>query len=380
MAIEPSELAQVVEELTGSSDPGTWTSEEIHEAVPAATLGLWRVRGADWSVVVKLVGHRRGGHPNWRAGTDVDHWYYWRREANAYESGLLSSLVGGLRPPACYLAAERPDRKVALWLEDLAAATPATTWAPDRYGLAARHLGRAQGAIVVGTTPLPEARWLSRDWLRAYLTQRDADMGLLADPEAWDTELARRWLPAELGPALAALRAGQDLFLEALDDTPRTLCHFDLHPANLFASGDDGTVLIDWSFVGIGALGEDAGNLVPDAVLDFHVTPRAIGELYDVIAAGYLAGLRDAGWDGPPEVVDLAMRASIAAKYAWIAPAMLRAAVEGRATLNRRPIEQSFEAWAPVVPFLLHAATRRSGYAARADRQRFTARRWRNIG
>ena len=46
-------------------------------------------------------------------------------------------------------------------------------------------------------------------------------------------------------------------------------------PANLFADGDDCTVAVDWSFVGIGAIGEDAGNLVADAVLDFHVDPAA---------------------------------------------------------------------------------------------------------
>ena len=360
MVVEPSELARVAQRLTGSPDPGAWACQEIHDPIPSATIGIWRVRGAGWSVVLKVVGRGPGRHPNWRAGAGVDHWYYWRREADAYESGLLSSLTGGLRAPACYLVAERADGSVALWLEDLAPLSPATGWAPERYRMAARHLGRAQGAFASGTQPLPDAPWLSRNWLRAYLHPRDVDMGLLEESRAWDTELARRWLPAELGPALAALRASQEEFLGALDATPRTLCHLDLHPANLFGDpapagmgAGDATVLIDWSFVGIGATGEDAGNLVPDAVLDFHVGPGDIDGLYQAVAAGYLAGLRDAGWDGPPELVELAMRAAIAAKYAWIAPAMLRAALEGRETLNRRPVAESFAAWAPVVRFLL---------------------------
>jgi len=261
------------------------------------------------------------------------------------------SFDGGLRAPRCYLTAERPGRRVALWLEDLAGAIPAPRWSLARYRHAAFDLGRAQGAFAT-TRTRPDAPWLSRHWLRAYLSQRDGDMGLLEDPAAWDTGLARRWLDPALGPAVVALRAGQEAYLGALDATARTLCHLDLHPANLFADGED-TVLIDWSFLGTGALGEDAGNLIADAVLDFHVAPGAIDVLWASVSGGYLDGLRAAGWDGPAEGLDLALRASIAAKYAWIAPAMLRAAVEGRHTLNRRPIHETFAAWSPVVPFLV---------------------------
>ena len=113
---------------------------------------------------------------------------------------------------------------------------------------------------------------------------------------------------------------------------------------------------IDWSFVGIGSIGEDAGNLVPDAVLDFHVAPERIDDLYETVAAGYASGLRDVGWDGADDVVRLGMSATIAAKYAWILPAMLRGAVEHRELLNRRPIEETFRHWAPAIPFLLDRA------------------------
>ena len=152
------------------------------------------------------------------------------------------------------------------------------------------------------------------------------------------------------------MRADQARYLDALDRLPRTLCHLDLHPANLFADGDESTVAIDWSFAGIAALGEDAGNLVPDSVLDFHVDPARIDELYELVAGGYEAGLRDAGWDGPPSLVRLGMAATIAAKYSWIAPAILRAATENRELLNRRPIAETLHWWAPAVPFLLDRA------------------------
>ena len=53
---------------------------------------------------------------------------------------------------------------------------------------------------------------------------------------------------------------------------------------------------------------------------------------------------------------DLAMRATIAAKYTWIAPAMLRAALDGRDSLNRRPISETFGWLAPVIQFLIRCA------------------------
>lgn len=355
MSVEASELTRVVAQLTGSSDTGTWRREALQqEGVASATVGLFRVSGDRWSVVLKLVGLDREGHPNWRAGEQPDHWYYWRREPLAYQSGLLASFTGGLRAPRCYIVAERPDGSVALWLEDLQALTPATAWPLARHRLAARHLGQAQGEFAV-SRPLPDRAWLSRDWLRAYLAQRDADIALLEDPAAWATPLAEHYLRREWAGPLLAMRRDQESFVQALERMPRTVCHLDLHPANLFGRNDQ-TVLIDWSFVGLGALGEDAGNLVPDAVLDFHVRPEDIASLYDLVRQGYLEGLRDAGWPGSDAAVDLAMRATIAAKYAWIAPAMLRAALDQRSTLNRRPIEEGSRWWAEVVPFLLTCA------------------------
>ena len=137
------------------------------------------------------------------------------------------------------------------------------------------------------------------------------------------------------------MRDDQPLFLDCLDRLPRTVCHYDLHPANLFADGEGSTVAIDWAFVGLGAIGEDAGNLVPDSVLDFHVDPSQIDALYELAAGSYHRGLRDAGWNGPTSTVRLAMAAAIAAKFAWIAPAILRATSEERQLLNGRPIEEA---------------------------------------
>lgn len=326
-----------------------------HTAVASATAGLWRVRVGDRSAVVKVLAHApEGGSENWRSGADVTHWYYWRREADAYRSGLLDRLGGGLRAPRCELIAERADGSVALWLEDLPGEA-ASTWSIDRYRLAARHLGQAQGELATGGA-LPDHPWLSRGWLRSYLTQPLRKLTLPSDPTVWRDPLLAAWFPDPPVDRLQAMGADRSRFLDVLDHVPATVCHLDLHPTNLFDGGGGTTAVIDWSFVGIGAIGEDAGNLVPDAALDFHVAPEQLPHLYDAVADGYAGGLRDAGWSGANGTVRLAMAATMGAKYAWVGPALVRSVGERRPTLNGRPIAEALSWWAPTMRFLLDRA------------------------
>jgi hypothetical protein len=348
--IPPAEL----QEVFGASLGDEVTIERVYEPVASASAGIWRVQTPDRSAILKVIAHSEGGHAHWRSGEAATHWYYWRREVLAYETGLLASLPGSLRAPNCLLVAPRTDGSVALWLEDLRDA-PGERWELARYGLAARHLGQTQGAYLAPREP-PGNEWLSRNWLRDYLSQRDGDLELVNDAGAWDHPLVRSWFPSPPIDRLLAMRRDQARFLDALDRLPRTLCHLDLHPRNLFADGEDATVAIDWAFAGIGAIGEDAGNLVPDSVLDFHVDPAQLDDLYALVATGYDAGLRDAGWDGPVATVRLAMAASIAAKFAWIAPAILRVTADGRDTLNGKPVAEALGWWAPTVGFLLDRA------------------------
>jgi hypothetical protein len=340
----------------GDAGDGTITIEPLpHAGVASATAGLWRVRIADRSAVVKLLAHApAGGSPNWRSGQGESHWYYWRREAEAYRSGLLAELGGGLRAARCDVVADRGDGSIALWLEDLRG-DPASSWSLDRYHMAARHLGQAQGAYIAGR-PLPDEAWLSRRWLRSYLDQPLRRLTVPADPALWRHPLLVDRFPEPPIAALQAMRADRGRFLAVLDRLPNTLCHLDFHPANLFDGGHGTTAAIDWSFVGIGALGEDAGNLVPDAVLDFHVGPEDLSALHETVVDGYAAGLGDAGWSGSGATVRLAMSATMAAKYAWIGPALAQAAIEGRELLNGRPVDEAASWWAPTVGFLLDRA------------------------
>ena len=70
----------------------------------------------------------------------------------------------------------------------------------------------------------------------------------------------------------------REAFLSRVEGAPQTLSHLDFWSRNLF---DDGgaTVAIDWAFVGIAAAGEDASNLVLDAVWDGFLPGEAVREV-----------------------------------------------------------------------------------------------------
>jgi hypothetical protein len=256
--------------------------------VPAATAGVWSVRTGSDTAVLKLVHHDPEGSRSWPSDTDPSHPYYWRREPYVYESKLVERLPGGVRRPKCRGLFERADGSVALWLEALPEPPSSLEW----YGRAARSLGRMEGAV---TAALPTERWLSRRWLRAYLDLR--------------LELT--------GPRSAEREA----MLEALEHGPQTFCHVDFYPGNLVGDGED-TILIDWAYCGIGALGEDPGNFVPDAVLDGFVTPEQADHLERVVWDGYRAGLDDARWAGDERAVRFAFTATPWLKYEWLNPAL----------------------------------------------------------
>ena len=103
-----------------------------------------------------------------------------------------------------------------------------------------------------------------------------------------------------------------------VESLPRTLCHLDCWPRNLVAADDGTDVLIDWSFVGIGAVGEDPGNNVPDTLLDHFMEPDRFDELDDAVWTAYADGLRTAGWAHPIETARLGMVAAGVAKYLWL--------------------------------------------------------------
>ena len=354
---DADEIRAVAAASAGPADAHRLACDQIFDDPTAsATVGIWRFADDGWSVILKVLRHQTGRSPRWQSGEDEDHWYYWRREALAYSSGLLAGLTTPLRAPRCYGVFDRPDGSVGLWLEDLRRGAPAAAWPLDGYRSAAFALGTAQGRVTA-SGDLPTDRWLARHWLRRYVERRREFVSHLDDRVAWRLPLVADHLRPELGEEVRKIWEDRERLLAIVEAASQTLCHLDLHPGNLFAANGE-TVLIDWAFVGLGALGEDAGNLIFDALFDFFVPVERIQALAEAVVGGYLDGLEASGWEGDTSAVVRALHAAAAVKYFWILPAMLEAAAGGKATLNGAPIEECFAQWAPVVPELIAFARR----------------------
>jgi hypothetical protein len=285
--------------------------------------GVWRIRtGSGQPAVLKYTQSARshGETPwdaHWTAGDlDPHRWTYWSREPLAYQSGLPRAYAGsGVVAPAC-LGVHVGDTEAALLLE-WADGQPGEFWPVAGYRPAAEALGRAQAPFLLGRE-LPPVPWLSQGFLRAYSSEKPASWDLLDDDDVWQHPVVRETFPAGLREGVRLVHASRERLYQISEALPRTLCHLDFWPQNLFRQPDGQIVLIDWAFAGLGAVGEDAGNLVPDAVLDHFVPAAELPALEQAVYEGYLAGLRAAGWREDPRLVRLGMWSS-SVKYDWMA-------------------------------------------------------------
>lgn len=127
--------------------------------------------------------------------------------------------------------------------------------------------------------------------------------------------------PAGVRRRLRELRSSHSRLVAIAEAAERTLCHLDVWPANLI-DHDGASVLLDWSFAGDGAVGEDIANLIIDSCADGLMDAALLPEIEASAIDGYLRGLRDGGWTGSADAVRSTIAACGAAKYSWFAPAI----------------------------------------------------------
>ncbi|MCW3819176.1 aminoglycoside phosphotransferase family protein [Micromonospora sp. DR5-3] len=318
-----------------------------HNPLNGVTGGIWRTHRNGRPAVLKLITPPRHGTgpTHWAASADVGHWNYWRREVEAYGSGLAATAWAGagLAAPDVLAVEERPDGTVALWLADMDG-RPGTVGTIGDFGEVARRLGVAHADWLDRTAELPRYDWLARDWLRDYTLSRP-----VTEPVPWDHPAAVVAWPASLRTTLRRLWERRHAVLAATDRLPRTLCHHDVWPTNLILAGG-GPVLLDWSFVGPGPIGEDAANLVLDTFFDGLVDVALLPDVADAVLTGYVEGLRGVA---DPALVARAVRIAGAAKYFWLAPVMLnRAGGATGQTYDQRDEAAMFAGRRPVLELL----------------------------
>jgi hypothetical protein len=280
--------------------------------------GRASLRGAlvPWSVVLK-----RSVPPDSDAALPAT--ANWRREFHVYQSELLASLREGFVAPLCYGAEDRGQEGLWLWIEDLGDvdALDAHAWPPERFRLVAHHVGIFNGSYLAGRT-LPSASWLCTEWLRKWISVLPptlrVDLG-----RASTHQFAGRLVPAELAERLVRLCEERAGLLAVLERLPQTFCHNDLNRHNLFVrprtAGGSQIVAIDWEDAGISAVGEELAALVVSS-LRWDAAARAkLGEVDTQAFAGYLEGLRAAGWQGDPRLVRFAYATRAALWYAVFA-------------------------------------------------------------
>ncbi|WP_327640535.1 aminoglycoside phosphotransferase family protein [Kribbella sp. NBC_00482] len=311
------------------------TTSLRHNPLNAVTANVERVTYADGRTAVRKELRRPDDSPGpWAASTDPRHWNYWRREVEVYRDDELREQLAdaGLVLPAAQVD-ERSDGAVLL-MDDIAG-TPGTHFSLAEHAALARACGRWQAR------PAPERPWTSTGFLRDYSTTRDVPWQLMTDDAAWQQPLIRETWPAELREAWTGLLVHRDALLDLVATLPRARCHLDFWVSNVVQRPTGELALFDWSFLGDGALGEDIGNYIPDAVFDLFWPAERLPELAETCIANYLDGLHEAGWRGDPDQVRLAVMAS-GVKYAWLLPGLLGRASDTTHNAYHRQVDSRY--------------------------------------
>ncbi len=321
-SIDRAMLTPLVRRAMGSEtvEVISWQPQRIYGGAGAASEGIFRLSGTaldqdetlPWSLILKLI-HL---YPDSPGVSDPSSWIYWKREVLAYQSGLLQDLPGGVAAPRCFDIVNQPNGDIWLWLED-ARDDLGPQWPLEHYGVVARHLGQFNGAYLMGR-PIPSRSWLSKGWLRQRVAR--AAPGLAQLRHSLEHPLVRRVFPPDVARGLFRLWDQREAFLKTLDGLPQTFCHIEAHRRNLFArrvdAGEYQTVLIDWAYVGTGAVGQEIAPLVEESLAFFDVEIEHVRELDGTVFHGYLQGMREAGWRGDPRTLRFGYAAASALHFA----------------------------------------------------------------
>jgi hypothetical protein len=300
-ALLQSENAEIISRHAHEIFVGVGAGTHLYRVTGTAT---GRRRPVQWTMIIKLLTLDQLSFQS--ISTDQSSWDYWKREWHVYRSSWQQQLAGPLVAPRCLatgdLLAEADEELAWIAMEDLAA-LDYRPWPHDHFRVVARQLGRFNGDYLAGQ-PLPSDPWLSQDWLRGWTEEAGPLLETL--PTIRDHPVAGRIFTHDLIDDIIRLWDQRAKLYEALDQLPRTLCHNDIFPRNLFLGGadhPDRSIAIDWAFCGPGPVGQELTTLVGASQAFLESRPERWDDLERDCLDGYAEGLRQAGWRGSDEIL-----------------------------------------------------------------------------
>lgn len=359
-----------------TAKPTSWGFERVEwAAVNPGTLGIYRVSGMaqtqdgsqPFSMVFKAVGDvDLTGHPLDEGYIHLpEDWNYWKREALVFQSGVLDGYRGPLVAVRC-LGVEDNGDSAFMWLEELHDDGGRQVWPIDRLVLAAQHLGRFSGDHLGAPPSVDDYPWLcqnfTHDWVAMSLLIGAKEA--CESDEVWRHPLLRNAFPRSPRQRVASLLADVEALLETAHSLPATLTHHDAHWDNLFRRSDgevEQTVVVDWGFLGLAAVGEDLGHQVGVNVFHLRVPAGDASSYEEGASRSFLEGVSKAGVQVDRQrvrlvsqaVAALRMVSFAAAHVAWLSDEDEAPWPDEWATARHLDVDQLLHRWAAALWWLL---------------------------
>ena len=190
--------------------------------------------------------------------------------------------------------------------------------------------------------------------------------GLFNNERTWQHPDVQLAYPEPIVDRLKRQWAHRHEFQAAIAKLPVTVCHNDSHTENLFSrrrpDGSQETVAIDWELLGIGPVSSDITYLVIATLRRLAVDMKDADALEEAVLDGYIAGLRDAGWNADEREIRLGFAAGVALRLGLVPQTLdLILNEERRSQAERgwhRPVEDLIGRWSQVAYFVLDRADR----------------------
>jgi hypothetical protein len=290
-SVDPTLLQTIVSKAC--SDPEMrimdWDAEVLNNQGVMNTEGLWRFHGTgitdkgepqDWQVVLKYL-------TDIKEPDDPHTWWSGRRDALAYESGLLAQLPKSVKSPRCYAVWKHPDAWW-IWLEYIHEDTD-RYWTITDHTFVADSLGRFY-AELLSKPPTTEAPWMCANHLHYWLQTSDAWMD-------WNHPHVQRYISPTYRVRYEQLQEQRPRLLAALKRLPQVFSHWDMHRRNLRirrdVEGQLELVAFDWMGAGFNAVGGELSNLVGCNLFLNEIHPKELPELEVVVLEAFLGRLRE---------------------------------------------------------------------------------------